>query len=361
MTLTPSISLSEEYNDNIFSNNANRQWDFITSLTPAVTLVIDQRRLQLLAGYSLSADLYARNYSDLSRGLDQQHLVFQGIFTAAPGLSFSASDTFLYNYNTNLIGNQGFSVGRQESWSNDATLGMSWQMTPRNRVDFSVSYGLLRFVGEGSGVDSDSYGIGGSVGHAFTPRLSGSLSYQFTYINPDGQDDSMTHTPMLGFTYQFTPTLTGSIDGGPSITIFENDTALSPSASASLTKVFGFGSAGVAYTRTVDVAGGFGGTNDMQTISAALTISTLARGLVVTFNPRYNIVQPLGTHQGSQVDGYSIIVYLAANYQLSRYVSLFGEYQFFRQRPGGAPEARIDVDQNRVRFGLQFGYPFSFD
>src|SRR6266850_7799642 len=31
MTLTPSISISEEYNDNIFSNNTNRESDFITS------------------------------------------------------------------------------------------------------------------------------------------------------------------------------------------------------------------------------------------------------------------------------------------------------------------------------------------
>src|SRR5712692_11606615 len=34
VTLTPSISVSEEYNDNIFANNRNRH--FITSFSPAL-------------------------------------------------------------------------------------------------------------------------------------------------------------------------------------------------------------------------------------------------------------------------------------------------------------------------------------
>jgi len=42
-------------------------------------------------------------------------------------------------------------------------------------------------------------------------------------------------------------------------------------------------------------------------------------------------------------------------------VALFGGYTFFRQRTGGSSSTQLDADQNRVRFGLQFGYPINFD
>jgi len=50
-------------------------------------------------------------------------------------------------------------------------------------------------------------------------------------------------------------------------------------------------------------------------------------------------------------------------YQVARFVNVFGGYTFFQQRTGGASSvtAEVDVDQNRVRFGLQFGYPINFD
>ncbi|MGH7304617.1 MAG: hypothetical protein ACRELZ_15090, partial [Candidatus Rokuibacteriota bacterium] len=69
----------------------------------------------------------------------------------------------------------------------------------------------------------------------------------------------------------------------------------------------------------------------------------------------------LSDKQQGRADVKSLTIYLVANYQLARFVSVFGEYQFFWQRTSGDPAARIDVDQNRVRVGVQFGYPFVFD
>src|SRR5258705_9674838 len=42
ITLTPAIFLSEEYNDNINSDNQDRVWDFITNIGPALTLIINR-------------------------------------------------------------------------------------------------------------------------------------------------------------------------------------------------------------------------------------------------------------------------------------------------------------------------------
>jgi predicted porin len=361
VTLTPSVSISEEYNDNIFSNNANRQWDFITGVTPALTLVVNQPTVQLSAGYSLSADIYARNY-DLSKGLNRQNLVASGSWAAAEGLTLFASDRFAYDYNTNVLGSQGFSTGRQEGWSNNVTAGMTWQVTRSNSLNLNVGYDLFRFRGDGDGVDSDTYSLQAGITHDFSPRLSSYVNYAFSYIDAQGQDSSMTHSPTLGLSYQFTQTITGRVSGGAGITTgLGGDVDVSPVISASLEKTFKAGSVSASYSRTVEVASGFGGPTDSQTVSGSLILTALLRGAVVVFTPAYRIAQSVDSQQVGQIDVKALTLTLAATYQLFQYVSIFGDYEFFQQRTSGSSTSQLDVDQHRVRFGLQFGYPIRFD
>ena len=70
---------------------------------------------------------------------------------------------------------------------------------------------------------------------------------------------------------------------------------------------------------------------------------------------------------GDSIDIRSFTGALYAVYRLTEVVSLVGGYQFFHQRsdstavtPAGFPVA-TDADQNRVFFGIQFGYPIRFD
>lgn len=78
IVLTPSIAIPEEYNDNIFLDNNNRQWDFITGFTPAVTLLINQPLWDLQAGYSFTSEIYAKE-SQFSDALSRMSLL--GEFT----------------------------------------------------------------------------------------------------------------------------------------------------------------------------------------------------------------------------------------------------------------------------------------
>jgi hypothetical protein len=360
VTLTPSISVSEEYNDNIFSDNANRQWDFITSFTPALTLYANGPAYQLNAGYTFSADIYARE-SRLTNGFARQNLVARGLYRLTPGLTVTASDAFIYDRNSNTVSSQDFSAGSQEYWTNHFTTGVSWQMTPRNSLSLGATYDLLRYAGEGDGVDSDTYGVHSTLTHTFTPRLSGNVGYSFTYRDLRGEDDSTTHSPTVGFSYALTPTLRASITGGASITELGGDTFVTPTGTVTLVQVFSFGSASLQYNRGVGVAGGLGGTNDTQTVSGTLALTTLLRGLYVVLTPTYRDSESLSSAETRSVDVKSVTLYLGARYQIARYVSAFGGYTFFWQRTGGSSTDQVDIDQNRVRVGLQFGYPINFD
>jgi len=380
LTLTPSIGISAEYNDNVLSDNRNRQWDLITTFSPTIVLSVNRPSFRLNVGYSFSAALYAEETSR-NNALDNQNFIADGDYQVTPGLTLTASDSFAYNNNTNVVAVQGFSTGRQKSWSNTFGPGMTWRMTPQNSLSLGATYSVLRFEGTGAGLESDTYGFRSSLGHAFTPRLTGNVGYDFTYLDfhgqgtsttqtpqgtsttqtLQGQGSSTTHSPTVGLSYQLTQTLTGAINGGAAITEVAGKTAVTPAGSLTLAQALRFGSASLSYTRNVGVAGGFGGTADTQTAAGTLTLSSLQRGLVVAFSPTYSIAESVSSQQANQVDVKTLTVSLNAAYQVGRFVRVFAGYTFLHQRTGGSSATQIDVDQNRVRVGVQLGYPFSFD
>ena len=174
--------------------------------------------------------------------------------------------------------------------------------------------------------------------HAFRA----SFGYGFTYVDLRREPNSTTHTPTVGFSYALTPTLSATVTGGASVTQLSGDTFVSPAGSASLVQTFSFGSASLQYNRGVSVAGGFGGTTNTQSASAALTLSTLLRGLFVVLSPAYTSSESVSSRQADQVDVWAVTLTLGATYQINQYTSLFGGYTFFRQRPGASASTRIE-------------------
>ena len=361
VTLTPSISISEEYNDNIFLNNQARQWDFITGFSPALTLSINNPTYQLRSGLSFTADVYARE-SSLNRALDRVNFLLGGLYRATPQLTLNVLDTFSFDQSTNAAsGPQGFTTGRQESWTNIFTPGLTYLVTASTTLNVSATYGAQRFFGNGTGFNSDTYGFQGDLGHVLTRRLTGTLAYGFTYLDVSSGDNSKTHTPTVGFTYQLTPTLTVAVSGGPAITDIGGQTFVTPAGSASLVQRLQIGTATLQYTRNVAVAGGFGGTTDSQTASGTLLLPAWLRGLVIVLGAAYSTADSVNDREAQQVDVNAVSASVEGSYQIARFVSVFGAYTFLRQRTAGSSSQQNDVNQNRVRFGLQFAYPINFD
>jgi long-subunit fatty acid transport protein len=69
----------------------------------------------------------------------------------------------------------------------------------------------------------------------------------------------------------------------------------------------------------------------------------------------------VSSQQANQTDVNTFTLALGATYQIFPLTKLFGSYTFLYQRTGGASSSQVDVDQNRVRFGVQLGYPINFD
>src|SRR5438270_10445733 len=58
-TITPRVSGQETFTDNVFDTPTNRRSDFITSLSPGISVSGESARLQAKLDYSPTAYLYA--------------------------------------------------------------------------------------------------------------------------------------------------------------------------------------------------------------------------------------------------------------------------------------------------------------
>lgn len=356
----PSIAVSGEFNDNIFMNNDNRRWEYITGFTPALMLLANRPQFQLVAGVSNTSELYARD-SIPNDAFARQDFVAGLFWAPTPQLAFTVANTFLRDQNPDALAG-GFTVG-QASWTNTLAPGMGWQVAPQTRLDVSGLYNVARFDDPGAAIDSDTYGVLTSLSHGFTPHLTGMIGYNFTYLDlrSGHGDNATTHTPMLGFTYRVTPTLTFSINGGPAFTDLGSESFITPAGSAGLVQRLPFGTASLFYSRNVAVAGGFGGPTDAQTVTATLLLPTWKDWLVV-LTPAWTKADSLSTRQLQRVDVTVFTVILGAAYRFNDYITAFGGYSFLRQRVGrSSTTPDVDADQSRVRFGVQFGYPLAFD
>jgi hypothetical protein len=357
-TLVPAIGLSEEWNSNIFFDNDNRQSDFITAITPSLMLVVNQPRYRLIAGVASSAEIYAKDTS-LGNVFGRSALILGGDYSVSQDFRVRLSDLFAFDRGTGA-GFQGFTVGRELSIDNRLSGGFTW-LFPRTTLDVSGTYELNRFPGSGNGIDSDTYSFRTTVGYALTQRLSAQLGYDFTFLRIQGAEDSTTHTPTLGVTYQVTRSFSAFVSGGPAITQVAGDTFVTPAGSIVLTQAWRFGTLSLQYSRGISVAGGLGGTTDNQTASGTFLMPTFIRDLVARLYTSYNHAKSLDSAQRmvQNVDATSYTVALGALYRFNEYVSMYGGYDFIRQQTGSSATIQIDGDQHRVRIGVQLGYPIA--
>src|SRR2546428_11795061 len=115
---------------------------------------------------------------------------------------------------------------------------MGWQLAPQTRLDLGATYSLIRFDGQGAGIESDTYGFMSNLSHGFTPRFNGMVGYNFTYIDlrSGHGGNASVHNPTLGFTYRVTPTLTIGADGGPAFTHLAASDFITPAFHARLSQ-----------------------------------------------------------------------------------------------------------------------------
>ena len=362
-TLTPSITITEEFNDNIFIDNDRKEWDFITGFTPGLAISFEDATRRLNAAYSFTAELFARNPEE-SHAFDRQSFVGEALWRVNPNLTLSIADTFAFTTDTNLVGSESVSTGRDRAFSNTLSGGAYWQFDRLTVLRGGAGWTVERFD-DTTAQDSDAYRADITLDRRLSPRLTGSAGYQFDYFDIDREAKTYVHTPRVGVAWEATQTITLALNGGPSFEVKEgSSTRVTPAVAAGFRQRPSFGAWGLSYDKSIGTAGGLGGTTDNQTVAGFLDVTTLLRGLTVQLSPRYAIIE---SPRDDSIDVKSFTFGVQATYRITPVIAFVAGYQFFHQRSDstavtdrGTPFAN-DADQNRVFVGIQFGYPIRFD
>jgi hypothetical protein len=366
VTLVPSIGAGVEYDDNILLDNRDRQDDFIFVFAPGFTFTAERPTWRFNAGYHFENRVFV-DHPELSRAFDRQASSLDSFYRVSPHLTFSLDDEFTFDTGINAFRQQGtpvFATGRNEFWTNVVRPGFTWQIDDLTMLRGFLAWSLQRFD-DADLSDTDSYHADLAIERVLSPRLRGITGYKFAYFDVDRGDDATTHTPYVGARYDFTPTLAGTLTGGPTFVREDGRGGrIAPYVNAEVFKVYEWGTAALRYTYDVGLAGGLGGVTDNQTVELNVLVSRVWRGLSIEFTPQYQMSES----DDRTIDIASFSLPIRLTYQFTPWFSLMGGYAFYYQRDDstlrgpvtGEPLAR-DVDQNRVFFAVLFGYPIRFD
>ena len=358
ITLTPTFALSGGYDDNIFQSDQNRKSDFIFGFIPGVTLSMQRPEYRLLAGYNVTSEIYAKE-SDLNGFANRQQLFANGFYLLSPRTRLTLHERFIYDEDTGNVSSDNVSTGRHNSLRNTATLGVQHELTELTTLRASFSQTHQQFFGDSDARNSDTYRLLVGADYQFTARFQGTAEFESAYLNVQGEPGAFTQIPRFGFDYQFTQTLRGGLNAGPSFIILDNgETGVRPVVTARLAQIFSFGSLRAVYDYS-QTAGSLG-LSSRHAIFATLRVDRLVRDLVFEVTPRFTISDFLAPDKGGTAtsrDVNALNLTLRATYQLTQAIAIIGSYTFFhQQRSNGTTET---IDQNRVFLGAQYAFPIT--
>jgi hypothetical protein len=289
LTLTPSLSVGERYDSNIFQESPEED-DFITSVSPGIR--IDYLSTAPTPDTRLEFD-YRAEFEFFADNSDQNQIAHFGFVQFSSQLTRTLTVRVL----DRLIVTED-PLERQEVRDQNTGLGPVNQQTRSrsllNRGDIALDvllgqrFGLgmlfnsyIADVSDPEDVDENRYSLGADLGY-FTDVRRGSratLSYLVTFHNfhSNGgivREDFVVHNASAGFRHLFTPTLSGRVALGYAIVVSDdpqdddNDAII---AALEIKKTLSTGEVSFLYNRRITSGEDEGGSVLDDTLSVALS------------------------------------------------------------------------------------------
>ena len=210
---TPSISLREEYDDNIFLTADDEEDDFITTITPAISLGYDTERLKLSLDYSFIAYFYMHNSSENEISHNAQ---FDSTLTVLRDFLFlkvtDAYSRVTIDQRRQVVQDNRFV---NTSDSNRLTVNPYLEYPLSGTLKFKTGYTYENiWYKEEEGDDEEIHLATAGFIKEISPKLTASLFYSYSIhdIKTDGDlEDYDRQDVTLGANYQLTQKL--SING----------------------------------------------------------------------------------------------------------------------------------------------------
>jgi hypothetical protein len=316
LTLTPSLSLGERYDDNIFETQTNKQHDFITVLSPGISVqylpTAPTVGTQLDFDYHANIEFYAEHSSQNNVG----HLLSLTLASPlAPSLQVNMRESLLITTNPLARGVQLFSpTGFRPASQQQSERTLSNQAEGRadirlgGRTSLGVLFGnLIDNVDVPNELNEFRYTVGTELGYlidvarnsrVFALYLATFESFSANGTVPPGSSDAafQVHTIGTGVRHELTPTLAVDAALGYNFTTSDapqKDGHNGFAMNARLTKTFYNGQASLGYVRRFSADGSTGNVTNEDTVSVAASINLTGK-LTAKFDSNVTWSNPQG-------------------------------------------------------------------
>ena len=342
--LIPSLTVSEEFNDNIFFRERDREADLVTRIIPRIDLFVPRPRTEVSVSFQPGVEFLARHPEE-TRQL--QALNFNLFHRVSPLLDISVTDTFSLAPTTfqEVIPELGVvRVERTRVITNSLSVVAGYRFTPKTSANGILGYSLSRFQARRL-IDSDALSLRGGVTHRLTPRTTLNGALRFQNLRFEEGESVSTVSLQLGGSHQITRVWSTSASLG--ITLAEGE--LGAFIAATLTRIFATGSLNFGFDRDITAGGGLLGLITGQRFS-------IGWNQAVTRRLSWNALFSLSTSspRGREIEFFFVQAGTGLAYLVSRRVTLSASYNFgFRDRrgPGG------EIFDNRLRITLTITFP----
>ena len=221
ITLTPSVTIREEYNDNIFLSSSNEVEDYITTVNPALSLSYTASMLTLSLDYGLAFRFYAR-HPDLNETSPTQaqrakldttispyrDIFFVKVFDEYQRVTIDQRrQVSLDNYFVNLTDSNRLLVNPYLEYPLSGTL--------KTRAGYSYENVWYRSA---EGDNAENHTATAGLTKEISSQLYTTLSYSYLFHRPSKTEAYDVQTVSLGMGYQPSPKL--SLNGSVGETFF---------------------------------------------------------------------------------------------------------------------------------------------
>jgi hypothetical protein len=205
------IAVSEQYDDNINLEEDDADHDWITSISPGLSLIALLEQTDVQLDYDLSYLDYAR---------DQEDDEFRHHLTLSGFEGIRVSDRMTLDLDESLYISEDPVEADETVTSVRRTRNRYYRNTTRARLNYAFGEGDLLYIGgqhilleneEPSVEDSQSYGAMAGIAHWFTIRHGLSADFSYDRGDFDRSEDFDSYDSTVTYTYRFSPATEASL------------------------------------------------------------------------------------------------------------------------------------------------------
>ena len=353
LELSPTIKVSERYNDNIFSEETNRDSDFITSIVSRLMAIYNARNINFVSRMGVGVELFARNSSlnnyqynvDLKLKVDE--FLKNSSLSLTDKFRFSPEPpAFLAGEEDEDLTTGGIRTGRGDTASNLSRARLIHRFSQKNQGGIEYSNRIQRFE-DPTFVDSLEHRIALNFERQHKPKDTLKTGYNYRLFIPKGAKNTQSHSALVGFDRRFSRTFSGVAEWGATYAVRGKKNSVTFNGALKVNKRFKRTRLGLRYTAGLNMTSGLSDEPVSSQVLSGRIRHSLSRNLQVNFTQ--NVAQNRSTLTGI-TDLQSFQTQIGLRKEFYPWLKGRAGYSYFSQRSNGV---RADLRRTELSVSLE--------